>query len=413
MFHSSNTFARLAAIGLIALGTAATAQDLSSLSAVDVLKLQVGAGQTADQLEEQLADQLVFDANDQFANRAKVKSYAQDLATQGTDAPMLSAALPIREITYDFDLKTYKLCLPSSILYKSQVEGGTVEALISIAFDGLAEENPDTCSFFKNGFVPGGALGVANYMEIEVDMSTAEKLHNSIVDESAKAIFTCEDVIYVQGRFDTGPTQLLCATTKVNFTNQKGQTLSYSAEEDDSWITRSGDGEDSEDMSEDMASEDGDSTDMAEDDGADMAEGDTPTVFTEGTVITETALALDKAGRIEVQRRLNLLGYNTRGVDGVFGPGTRAGITQWQIKNGMPVSGYLALDQLAVLNSTSETLYQNWLATAATSSSKSTTTRRKYYRGADGCLRRKPGNARRTIIPGQSKFCNKRRRGKI
>jgi peptidoglycan hydrolase-like protein with peptidoglycan-binding domain len=132
-----------------------------------------------------------------------------------------------------------------------------------------------------------------------------------------------------------------------------------------------------------------------------------------GTILTETALELNRSDRIEVQRRLNLLGYSTRGVDGVFGPGTRAGISQWQVKNGMPISGYLSSGQIDILNVTSEALYQDWLVNNANTNTTTTrtTTKRKYYRGADGCLRTRPGNARKTIIPGQSKFCNQRRRG--
>ena len=147
----------------------------------------------------------------------------------------------------------------------------------------------------------------------------------------------------------------------------------------------------------------------------------TPPPTTEGTTITEAALALDKAGRISVQRRLNLLGYDTRGVDGVFGPGTRAGITQWQYKNGMPATGYLAADQLAVLNTTSEALYVSWLENNANTATTTTTTKsktvkkkkRRVYRGRDGCLRTRPGNARRWIIRGQSRYCNRRRAGRI
>lgn len=417
------------------LATAATAQDVSTLSAVDVLKLQVGAGQTADQLEEQLADQLTFNAEDQFDNRSQVKTYAQQLAQQGMTPAGLSGALPVRELTYDFELKTYKICLPSSILYKTQTEGGMAEALISFEFDGLADKDAETCPFYKTGFIPGGALGVSNYMEIEVDMATAQKLHNAIEAETSMASFTCDEVRYIQGRFDTGPTQLRCTATSVDISSEGGAKLSYdAADSDDSWITNPS-AADSGGGTLEMSADSGNATDGAgssmevdPDDtqaasdaaaaaaaAAALAALQPPT--TEGTILTETALELDRTGRIQVQRRLNLLGYDTRGVDGVFGPGTRAGITQWQYKNGMPPTGYLAADQLAVLNTTSETLYQNWLAANAnssstTSSTKKSSTRRKYYRGSDGCLRTRRSNARRYIVPGQSRYCNQRRRGK-
>lgn len=433
----------------VTLAGAAAAQDLSGLSALDVVKLQVGAGQTADQVTEQLSGGM---------DAAQAQTLATDLAGQAMDPAGLSGALPIRELTYDFDAKTYKLCLPSSLLYKSEAEGGAVEALVSIRFEGLAEKNPDDCPFYKSGFIPGGALGVGNYMEIEVDMATAQKLHNAILAETSMANFTCDEVAFQQGRFDTGPTQLKCITDSVKISSEGGEMLTYSAAaDDDSWITRSGDGDGGESMadSESMGTDSSENAmagsgaesesdiaaaaaaaataaalaatadSAAADTGSTGSTGSTdtaalavPKTMTEGSILTETALELDKAGRIAVQRRLNLLGYNTRGVDGVFGPGTRAGITQWQYKNGMPVTGYLAADQLGALNAMSETLYVNWLAAnanSATTTTKTTRTKKKrrVWRGRDGCLRRAPGNARRHIIRGQSRYCNRRRAGKI
>lgn len=491
MTYYSKLATPLAGLTILTLGSAASAQDLSQLSAVDVLKLQVAAGQTAEQLEEQLSDKLVFDAEDQPANRAKIKTYVQTLvaAAPGTTGSH-TVSLPIREITYDFDQSTYKICLPSSVLTKTQVDGGTIETLISFTFTDLAEKNADACPFYKDGFKPGGALGVSNYMEIKADMNTAQKLHDAIVAESSMASFTCDQITYVQGRFDTGPTQLKCTTAKVEISTAGGAILSYPAN-DDNWISKSAKADAPADAS---STDEGDATAAAvaaaalaataqaeaaaaaalaeaeaavaeaeaiaaaavaeaeaataeakataaaaeakaaaeaeaaaaaaeakaaaEAEAAAAAEAAAPPPMTEGTILTETALELDKAGRISVQRRLNLLGHDTRGVDGVFGPGTRAGLTQWQYKNGLPVTGYLAADQLAVLNTTSESLYMSWLAANAnssstTSTSKKATKKRKVYRGRDGCLRRQPGNARRTIIKGQSRFCNRRRAGKI
>lgn len=45
---------------------------------------------------------------------------------------------------------------------------------------------------------------------------------------------------------------------------------------------------------------------------------------------TEAALDLTRAQRREVQIRLALLGFDPRGIDGLFGPDTRAAIAQWQ-----------------------------------------------------------------------------------
>lgn len=63
----------------------------------------------------------------------------------------------------------------------------------------------------------------------------------------------------------------------------------------------------------------------------------------------EVALALDTGARREIQRNLNRLGYRTRGVDGVFGPGTRGAITAWQKKVGAAPTGYLDAAQVARL----------------------------------------------------------------
>ncbi|MCU0908086.1 MAG: peptidoglycan-binding protein [Rhodobacteraceae bacterium] len=62
----------------------------------------------------------------------------------------------------------------------------------------------------------------------------------------------------------------------------------------------------------------------------------------------EAALALSRDARRAIQRDLSLLGHNTRGIDGIFGPGTRAAITQWQQANGIvPATGFLTAEHVA------------------------------------------------------------------
>jgi len=51
-----------------------------------------------------------------------------------------------------------------------------------------------------------------------------------------------------------------------------------------------------------------------------------------------------------VQQNLTILGHDPKGVDGIFGPGTRAAIGRWQAAGGEPVSGYLGRDQLTRLS---------------------------------------------------------------
>lgn len=68
----------------------------------------------------------------------------------------------------------------------------------------------------------------------------------------------------------------------------------------------------------------------------------------------EAALRLDRNTRRAIQRALVLLGYDTRGIDGIFGRGTRNGIRNWQGDNNLFASGYLDRPQLAMLNAQAE-----------------------------------------------------------
>ena len=68
----------------------------------------------------------------------------------------------------------------------------------------------------------------------------------------------------------------------------------------------------------------------------------------------EADLALSRDARREIQRDLSLLGDNTRGIDGIFGRGTRGAVTAWQNDNGATASGYLNADQIARLDAQAE-----------------------------------------------------------
>ena len=63
----------------------------------------------------------------------------------------------------------------------------------------------------------------------------------------------------------------------------------------------------------------------------------------------ETDLRLNRKRRQEVQRSLALLGYDPRGIDGVFGPATRRAIVAWQKDNRLEPHGFLDRDQLSLL----------------------------------------------------------------
>lgn len=62
---------------------------------------------------------------------------------------------------------------------------------------------------------------------------------------------------------------------------------------------------------------------------------------------TEDALHLTRADRRDIQGNLTVLGYNTRGVDGIFGRGTRGAISAWQKDEDVEQSGYLTAWQIA------------------------------------------------------------------
>lgn len=63
----------------------------------------------------------------------------------------------------------------------------------------------------------------------------------------------------------------------------------------------------------------------------------------------ETDLRLNRSKRQEIQRSLALLGYDPRGIDGVFGPATRRAIVAWQEDNRLEPHGFLDRDQLSLL----------------------------------------------------------------
>ncbi|WP_422071142.1 peptidoglycan-binding protein [Tranquillimonas rosea] len=61
---------------------------------------------------------------------------------------------------------------------------------------------------------------------------------------------------------------------------------------------------------------------------------------------TETALELSQSERQQVQRDLTVLGFDTRGVEGIFGPGTRSAIRNWQDNNDVQATSYLTAPQV-------------------------------------------------------------------
>jgi len=74
--------------------------------------------------------------------------------------------------------------------------------------------------------------------------------------------------------------------------------------------------------------------------------------------ITEDALALKRAARIDVQRRLALAGFDPNGIDGAFGPQTRTALADFQTAWGFPATGYLEASVYAELNQRTKDAYQ-------------------------------------------------------
>ncbi len=74
----------------------------------------------------------------------------------------------------------------------------------------------------------------------------------------------------------------------------------------------------------------------------------------------QAALRLSGADWRELQVRLALLGFDSGGFDGLFGPTTRTAIKQWQSSLGLPTTGYLDAAQLAQLRESTARAYSSW-----------------------------------------------------
>jgi peptidoglycan hydrolase-like protein with peptidoglycan-binding domain len=66
--------------------------------------------------------------------------------------------------------------------------------------------------------------------------------------------------------------------------------------------------------------------------------------------LQEEGLSLSRDARRDIQRDLTILDYDTRGIDGIFGPGTRSAITNWQQGDGFAQTGYLTQEQITQLD---------------------------------------------------------------
>ena len=71
---------------------------------------------------------------------------------------------------------------------------------------------------------------------------------------------------------------------------------------------------------------------------------------------TEAALNLSRDARRAIQSALSLLGFDTRGVDGLFGPGSRDAIRRWQQANGTVATGYITGPEIQTLSAQADRL---------------------------------------------------------
>ncbi len=120
-----------------------------------------------------------------------------------------------------------------------------------------------------------------------------------------------------------------------------------------------------------------------------------PELTVEEATDIETALELSRSERREIQRRLTLLGFSTRGVDGIFGDGTRAAISGWQEKNELQPTGYLNTEQIGLLETQSSSKYAAYLKEQrARGNARGSSVRRRggaRYIDTRGCLREADG----------------------
>lgn len=63
----------------------------------------------------------------------------------------------------------------------------------------------------------------------------------------------------------------------------------------------------------------------------------------------EAALGLSRDDRRAIQRSLSLLGFDPKGIDGMFGAGSRTAIAGWQKKNGYEATSYLTREEIVKL----------------------------------------------------------------
>lgn len=86
-----------------------------------------------------------------------------------------------------------------------------------------------------------------------------------------------------------------------------------------------------------------------------------PSLSLPATKITEAELSLQRKDVRDIQARLLVLGFDPNGIDGLLGPGTRAALSNWQNANRMGPTGFLNVEQRALLQDQSQSQLDVWL----------------------------------------------------
>ncbi len=76
----------------------------------------------------------------------------------------------------------------------------------------------------------------------------------------------------------------------------------------------------------------------------------------------EKALDLKRPDIAELQVRLELLGFDPNGLDGMIGRGVRQAINGWQVARSIPPSGYIDQRQLTAIKAESQDAFLKWIA---------------------------------------------------
>lgn len=95
--------------------------------------------------------------------------------------------------------------------------------------------------------------------------------------------------------------------------------------------------------------------------------------------LAEDALALSRPARKAVQEALAVTGFDPRGIDGVFGAGSRTAITSWQRRFGHAPTGYLTREQIVQLSGQADRRRDELAAEAAAAAAAREAQDRAYW----------------------------------